>query len=63
MMSESSRLGVSPQAITLSSLMLTGPQKGPTPFDSFEKDSSPALNGTTRVGTRQLERISGENNR
>ena len=26
--------------------------KGPTSFDSFEKDLSPGLDGTTRVETR-----------
>ena len=62
MMSENSRLGVSPQTITLSSLMLTRPQKSPTLFDSFEKNSSLESDGTTRVGTRQLGRIGQGNN-
>ena len=62
-MSESSQLGILPQAITLSSLMLMGPQKGPTQFDSFEKNSSPNLDGSMQVQTRQLRRISQGKNR
>ena len=59
-------MGVLPQAFLLPSLMLTGLQKSPTSFDSFEKDSSPGSDGTTslktRVGARQLGRVSQGNN-
>ena len=54
MMSGSSRLGVSLQAFPLSSLMLTGPQKGPTSFDSFEKDSSP---GSGSLDDLRIDRL------
>ena len=37
-----------------SSLMLTKLQKNPTSFDFFEKNSSPGLDETTQVGTKQL---------
>ena len=43
---------------SLSSLILMGPQKSPTSFDSFEKDSSPGLEGKTQERARQLGRIS-----
>ena len=43
--------------LNLSSLMLIKLQKSPTSFDSFEKDSSPGSDRTTRERTRQLGRI------
>ena len=61
MISKSSKLSVILQAIILSSLMLTRPQKSPTPFYCFEKDSSPSSDGTTQVEIRQLKRISQGN--
>ena len=48
---------------SLSSLILTGPQKSPTSFDSFDKDSSPGSEGKTQERARQLRRISRKNDR
>lgn len=63
MTSRSLQLDVSPQAISLSSLMLMGSQKSLTLFDFFEKNSSLSLDKITQVETRQLGCISQRNNR
>ena len=47
---------------SLSSLILTRPQKSPISFGFFEKDSSPGSDGTTQEGARQLGCISRRNN-